>query len=143
MNKGRCFMKKIIAAVVLMLSALMLAACTSSSCTATMCIENTTNTGWEITYEKLNGTKIRNFTVPDSSECIISGVMTTESGSADIEIRKKDGTVIYSSAEEGKSGNFSFEVMIRDGGQYRFCIIADNHKGSVEVELPVSARTNA
>lgn len=136
-------MKKIILAVVLMLSAFMLAACTSSSCTAVMCIENRVNNGWEITYEKLNGTKTENFTVPENSECIVSGTVTTESGSADIEIRKKDGTVIYSSAKEGQSGTFGFELKIAEGGQYVLCIIADNHKGSVEVEWPVSAKVNA
>lgn len=136
-------MKKIIAAVVLMLSALMLASCSSSSCTAVMCIESRVNNGWEITYEKLNGTKTENFTVPENSECIVTGTVTTGSGSADIEIRKKDGTVIYSSANEGKSGTFSFEAKITEEGQYRFCIIADDHNGSVEVQWPVSAKTNA
>ncbi len=112
-----------------------LTACTATSSTAVMCVENCMDNKWTISYKSLNGEKGRSISVPDGSKCLVSGNITTESGTIYVTVIDSSENVCYTS--DKYSGNGSFEYMIEEGGKYSVILNADHHYGSAEIEWDV------
>lgn len=112
-----------------------LTACTATSSTAVMCVENCVDNKWTISYKSLNGEKGRSISVPDGSKCLVSGNITTESGTIYVTVIDSSENVCYTS--DKYSGNGSFEYMIEEGGKYSVILNADHHYGGAEIEWDV------
>lgn len=112
-----------------------LTACTATSSTAVMCVENCMDNKWTISYKSLNGEKGRSISVPDGSKCLVSGNITTESGTIYVTVIDSSENVCYTS--DKYSGNGSFEYMIEEGGKYSVILNADHHYGGAEIEWDV------
>lgn len=112
-----------------------LTACTATSSTAVMCVENCVDNKWTISYKSLNGEKGRSISVPDGSKCLVSGDITTESGTIYVTVIDSSENVCYTS--DKYSGNGSFEYMIEEGGKYSVILNADHHYGGAEIEWDV------
>lgn len=110
-------------------------ACTATSSTAVMCVENCVDNKWTISYKSLNGEKGRSISVPDGSKCLVSGDITTESGTIYVTVIDSSENVCYTS--DKYSGNGSFEYMIEEGGKYSVILNADHHYGGAEIEWDV------
>ena len=100
-----------------------------------MCVENYADNKWTITYKSLNGEKGRSISVPDGSKCLVSGNITTESGTIYVTVIDSSENVCYTS--DKYSGNGSFEYMIEEGGKYSVILNADHHYGGAEIEWDV------
>ncbi len=110
-------------------------ACTATSNTAIMCVENYADNKWTISYKSLNGEKGRSISAPDGSKCLVSGDITTESGTIYVTVIDSSKNVCYTS--DKYSGNGSFEYMIEEGGRYSVILNADHHCGGAEIECDV------
>lgn len=128
--------RKILTAIfVVMITVFTFTACTATSSTAVMCVENCVDNKWTISYKSLNGEKGRSISVPDGSKCLVSGDITTESGTIYVTVIDSSENVCYTSNKY--SGNGSFEYMIEEGGKYSVILNADHHYGGAEIEWDV------
>lgn len=109
----------------------MLTGCTSSSYTTVMCVENRTASGYEMTYQKFNGTKNVNFTVPDGATYLLSCAVTTSSGTLTVSVEDKQGNTVFTSDAFDKDGSFDTELT---SGSYIIKLTAQDHSGSIEIE---------
>ncbi|MGN0587163.1 MAG: hypothetical protein ACI4JF_07750 [Oscillospiraceae bacterium] len=124
-------MKKIFC-ILSVIFCIMLTGCTSSSYTTVMCVENRTASGYEMTYQKLNGTKNLSLTVPDGETYLLSGAITTSAGELTISVAKKaDDSTVFTSEVFDKSGSFDTELA---SGTYIIKLSAEEHSGSIELE---------
>ncbi len=128
--------RKILTAIfAVMIAVFTFTACTATSGTAIMCVENYEDNKWTISYKSLNGEKGRSISVPDGSKCLVSGDITTESGTIYVTVIDSSENVCYTS--DKYSGNGSFEYMIEEGGKYSVILNADHHYGGAEIEWDV------
>lgn len=111
---------------------IILTGCTSSSYTTIMCVENHTTSGYEMTYQKFNGTKNVKLTVPQGEKYLVSGAITTSSGKLTVSIAEKDsGSTVFTSDTFQKNGSFDTELA---SGSYIIKLTAEEHSGSIEIE---------
>lgn len=135
-------MKRVFGTIIaLMMITVMASGCDAESSSMLMCVESSTANGYEMTYEKFNGKKSHKVSVKGDNGGVIIGVVTTKSGSLQIEITDSDGNLCYTSEQFTADG--SFEYKTEKSGRYKVMMIAQEHSGSIEVECISTGESNA
>lgn len=123
-------MKKIFCILSVVLC-ILLTGCMSSSYTAVMCVENHTTRGYEMTYQKFDGSKNVKLTVPQGEKYLVSGAITTSAGKVSVSIADKDsGSTVFTSDTFDSDGSFDAELT---SGSYIIMLTAEEHSGSIEL----------
>lgn len=130
-------MKARLILTVVMLAVLMVFTnCTADSGTAVMCVETNTADGWQMSVQKLNGTKTVNLNSKTDGKAY----------TADVKVSADNGTLVVEFID--KRGNAVFTSDIIDGNEtltaelpasaYKMRLSAEDFGGMVEASVSVS-----
>ncbi len=118
-----------------MLAALMIFTnCTASSSIAQMCVETNTAKSWQMSVEKLNGTKVIDLRSKIKVGDYTANVkVSTEKGAITVMFTDRKGEEIAYTSEK-ITGNASFSSAIPNDA-YKMKLVAEDFGGTVEVEI--------
>lgn len=122
--------------VLLILSCVMLfSSCGKSSYMTYKSFGNQTNTSWDMSYEKFNGSKAKTVTLKEGQKCDFLINIVSDAGELDFSIVDDQGISYYTGSDIPTS---NFTISVDKGGKYEMKFEAKKHKGSFSVSWKIS-----
>lgn len=130
-------MKARLILTVVMLAVLMVFTnCTADSGTAVMCVESQTADGWQMSVQKLNGTKTVNLSSKTDGKAYTADVkVSADNGTLVVEFIDKKGNTVYTSDIIDGNDTFTAEL---PASAYKMKLTAEDFGGMVEAFVSVA-----
>lgn len=125
-------MKKSMTVILSLIGLVTLVACSQDRYKAVMNVESNIYNSWSMNYKYLDGVKTKTMTVKDGQIATFKVDIVSEEGELDFRITSADGTEAYVGIDLPTS---TFEVFVDKSGKYELTVEAQDHKGSVKIEL--------